>query len=177
MTVNSLVASDYVVIPLQCEYYALEGLGQLIKTYQLVHKNLNPNLEIGAVILTMADFRTNLTQQVIEEVRNYFKDKVFEAIVPRSVKLSEAPSFGIPAVFYDPHSKGARSYKEVAIEFIMKFPVTQEKQEKHTEKLASHREEILKETSKKKDDPSETVTEDDRSKDEQTAKLIQGESA
>lgn len=121
ITINSLVSSNYIIIPLQCEYYALEGLGQLLNTYQLVQSNLNPELEIGGVILTMADFRTNLTQQVIEEVRNYFKEKAFETVIPRSVKLSEAPSFGQPAVTYDPQNRGSKSYVEVAREFIKRF--------------------------------------------------------
>ncbi|MSR77382.1 MAG: ParA family protein [Candidatus Omnitrophica bacterium] len=121
ISINALVASDYIVIPLQCEYYALEGLGQLINTYQLVKTNLNPQLEIGGVILTMADSRTNLTQQVIEEVRSYFKEKVFNAIIPRSVKLSEAPSFGKPAVFYDPQNRGSKGYVDVVGEFIKKY--------------------------------------------------------
>jgi chromosome partitioning protein len=121
ITINSLVASDCVIIPLQCEYYALEGLGQLVYTVQLVQNSLKPALEVGGVILTMADFRTNLTQQVIEEVNNYFKDKVFQTIIPRSVRLSEAPSFGKPAVIYDPGNRGSKSYKEIAAEFINRF--------------------------------------------------------
>ncbi len=124
MTINSLVSSNYIIIPLQCEYYALEGLGQLLNTYQLVQSNLNPGLEIGGVILTMADFRTNLTQQVIEEVRNYFKEKAFQTVIPRSVKLSEAPSFGQPAVTYDPQNRGSKSYVEVAREFMKRFSKT-----------------------------------------------------
>ncbi len=120
-TINALTASDYIIIPLQCEYYALEGLSQLLHTYQLVHTNLNPGLQIGGVVLTMADFRTNLTQQVIEEVRNYFKEKVFEAIIPRSVKISEAPSFGKPAVIYDPANRASKNYKLVAGEFAKRF--------------------------------------------------------
>ncbi len=120
-TINSLVACSYIIIPLQCEYYALEGLGQLIQTYQLVKQNLNPELEIGGVILTMADFRTNLTQQVVEEVRTHFKEKVFTTIIPRSVKISEAPSFGKPGVLYDPHNKASKGYEEVAKEFISRF--------------------------------------------------------
>ena len=121
LTINSLVASDYIIIPLQCEYYALEGLSQLLQTYQLVQTNLNPQLEIGGVLLTMADFRTNLTEQVIEEVRGYFKEKVFKTIIPRSVKLSEAPSFGKPAVYYDPSNRGSKNYKDVAKEFAKRF--------------------------------------------------------
>lgn len=121
ITVNSLVSSNYVIIPLQCEYYALEGLSQLLQTYQLIQQNLNPTLEVGGVILTMADFRTNLTQQVIEEVKKYFNEKVFNTVIPRSVKLSEAPSFGQPAVLYDPHNRGSKSYQEVAKEFVDRF--------------------------------------------------------
>jgi chromosome partitioning protein len=121
VTINSLTASSYIIIPLQCEYYALEGLSQLLQAFQLVKSNLNPNLEIGGVILTMADFRTNLTQQVIEEVRNFFKEKVFNTVIPRSVKLSEAPSFGQPAVVYDPHNRGSKSYFEIAAEFVGRF--------------------------------------------------------
>jgi chromosome partitioning protein len=121
ISINALTASDYIIIPLQCEYYALEGLGQLLNTYQLVKKNLSSELELGGVILTMADFRTNLTQQVIEEVRNYFKEKVFQSVIPRSVKLSEAPSFGKPAVIYDPHNRGAIAYTELGKEFLIRF--------------------------------------------------------
>lgn len=121
ISINALTSSAYVIIPLQCEYYALEGLGQLLNTYQLVKKNLSANLELGGVILTMADVRTNLTQQVIEEVRNYFKDKAFQSIIPRSVKLSEAPSFGKPAVIYDRHNRGSQAYIDLGKEFLMRF--------------------------------------------------------
>jgi len=121
LTINALVASNYVIIPLQCEYYALEGLALLLHTYQLVKKNLHQTLDIGGVILTMADFRTNLTHQVIEEVKNYFHEKTFETIIPRSVKLSEAPSFGKPAVIYDPASRGSVSYAALADEFASRF--------------------------------------------------------
>lgn len=121
ISINALSASDYIIIPLQCEYYALEGLGQLLNTYQLVQKNLNASLEVGGVILTMADFRTNLTQQVIEEVKGYFKEKVFETVIPRAVKLSEAPSFGKPAVIYDPQNRGAKAYLDLGKEFLQRF--------------------------------------------------------
>lgn len=121
LTINALTTADFIVIPLQCEYYALEGLSQLINTYQLVQQNLSPDLEVGGVILTMADFRTNLTQQVIEEVRGFFKDKVFSTIIPRSVKLSEAPSFGKPAVIYDPNGRGSQAYKQLTKEFHGRF--------------------------------------------------------
>ena len=121
ISINALTSSSYIIIPLQCEYYALEGLGQLLNTYQLVKKNLSAELELGGVILTMADVRTNLTQQVIEEVRNYFKDKAFQTVIPRSVKLSEAPSFGKPAVIYDAHNRGSQAYLELGKEFLMRF--------------------------------------------------------
>ncbi len=121
ISINALTASNYIIIPLQCEYYALEGLGQLLNTHQLVQKNLNDGLEVGGVILTMADFRTNLTQQVIEEVKGYFKDKVFETIIPRAVKLSEAPSFGKPAVIYDPQNRGSKAYIDLGKEFLKRF--------------------------------------------------------
>lgn len=134
ITVNSLVSSSYIIIPLQCEYYALEGLGQLINTFQLVQQNLNSELQIGGVLLTMADFRTNLTQQVIEEVRAFFKEKVFEAVIPRSVKISEAPSFGQPAIFYDPHNKGSKSYNEAGKEFVKRFNPGKKSDENQLEK-------------------------------------------
>lgn len=121
LTINALVACDGMIIPLQCEYYALEGLGQLLQTYQLIHDKLNLDLEVSGVILTMADFRTNLTQQVIEDVRNHFQNKVFKTVVPRSVKISEAPSFGKPIALYDPHSRGAKCYDEIVKEFLSRF--------------------------------------------------------
>lgn len=121
LTINSLTSSDYIIIPLQCEYYALEGLGQLLETYSRVKKSLNPELELGGVLLTMADFRTRLTEQVIKEVRDYFHDKVFEAVIPRSVKLSEAPSFGKPGIIYDPSSRASISYVKASEEFTKRF--------------------------------------------------------
>ncbi len=121
LTVNALTASDYLLIPLQCEYYALEGLGQLLETYSLIKKNLNPGLEIGGVLLTMADFRTKLTEQVINEVRNYFKEKVFNSVIPRSVRLSEAPSFGKPGIIYDKFSRGSKGYLDAIKEFKTRF--------------------------------------------------------
>lgn len=121
LTVNALSSSNYLIIPLQCEYYALEGLGQLLETYSLIKKNLNPELEIGGVLLTMADFRTKLTEQVIQEVKNYFKEKVFESIIPRSVRLSEAPSFGQPGILYDKTSRGSKSYLDITKEFHKRF--------------------------------------------------------
>lgn len=137
LTINSLVASQNLLIPLQCEYYSLEGLGQLINTFNLVKQNLNPNLEIGGVILTMADFRASLTKQVIEEVRNYFGEKVFQTIIPRSVKVSEAPSFGKPVVLYDASSKAAKAYLELGGEFINRFSFSKTSSESIPEETIS----------------------------------------
>ncbi|MFW6029297.1 MAG: ParA family protein, partial [Halanaerobiales bacterium] len=118
LTLNALTAADGILVPIQCEYYALEGLGQLIKTIDLVQKNLNTDLEIEGVLLTMYDARTNLSQQVIDEVKNYFDDKVCETIIPRNVRLSEAPSFGQAITLYDSSSKGAAAYRSLAKEVI-----------------------------------------------------------
>ena len=118
LTLNSLVASDSILIPIQCEFYALEGVSQLIKTIQLVQENLNAALHIEGVLLTMADYRTNLTNEVIKEIKNYFKSKVYNAVIPRNIKLSECPSFGKPINHYDSHSIGAKKYADLAKEFI-----------------------------------------------------------
>ncbi|MCK4993945.1 MAG: ParA family protein [Candidatus Omnitrophica bacterium] len=118
LTLNALVAADSVIIPLQCEYYALEGLSQLVSTINLVNNSLNPKLSIEGVILTMADFRTRLTGEVIKEVREYFKERVFQTIVPRSIRLSEAPGFGKPIMMYDKFSIGAIKYEKIAGEFL-----------------------------------------------------------
>lgn len=118
LTVNALTASDSTLIPLQCEYYALEGLSQLLNTINLVRRNLNPVLEIEGVLLTMADFRTNLTDEVIKEARDFFKEKVYQTIIPRSIRLSEAPGFGLPVVLYDKNSQGSKSYYEFSKEFL-----------------------------------------------------------
>ena len=118
LTLNALTAADSLLIPIQCEYYALEGLGQLMNTYELVKKHLNPQLEIEGVLLTMFDARTNLAIQVVDEVKNYFKGKVYATIIPRNVRLSEAPSHGKPIYLYDPRSRGAEVYHELAKEVI-----------------------------------------------------------
>jgi chromosome partitioning protein len=118
LTINSLTASDSVLIPLQCEYLALEGLTQLIGAIRLVQDHLNPALRIEGVLLTMFDARLNLSQQVAEEARKFFADRVYKTVIPRNVRLSEAPSFGKPIVLYDPHSSGAESYRELAREVI-----------------------------------------------------------
>jgi chromosome partitioning protein len=118
LTVNALVASDAVIIPIQTEYYALEGISQLLKTIDLVRKGLNPDLEIAKVILTMYDNRTRLANQVVGEVRKYFQDKVSPTVIPRNVRLSEAPSHGLPVALYDPRSRGAKAYYEIAMEVM-----------------------------------------------------------
>lgn len=118
ITLNAFTASDSVLVPIQCEYYALEGLGQLINTIKLVQKHLNPDLVIEGVILTMFDARTNLSTQVSREVEKYFENKVFQTIIPRNIRLSEAPSHGLPITLYDNESKGAETYKKLAKELI-----------------------------------------------------------
>jgi len=121
LTVNGLTAAQKVLIPIQCEYYALEGLSQLLRNIDLVRSGLNPALEIGGIVLTMYDARTKLSEEVTREVREHFADKVFSTIVPRSVRLSEAPSYGQPAIAYDPYSRGAKAYIWLAEEFERKF--------------------------------------------------------
>ncbi|SES14725.1 chromosome segregation ATPase [Gracilibacillus ureilyticus] len=118
LTINALTAADSVLIPVQCEYYALEGLSQLLNTIRLVQKHLNQDLAIEGVLLTMLDARTNLGIQVIEEVKKYFQSKVYQSIVPRNVRLGEAPSHGQPIITYDPRSKGAEVYLDLAKEVI-----------------------------------------------------------
>lgn len=118
ITLNAFTASDSVLIPVQCEYYALEGLGQLLNTINLVKKHLNKNIQIEGALLTMYDMRTNLSNQVVKEVKKYFGDKVFKTVIPRNVRLSEAPSYGMPITEYDARSKGAKSYIKFAKEFL-----------------------------------------------------------
>jgi len=118
LTINSLTAAHSVIIPLQCEYYALEGLGQLLKTIRLIKQSLNPKLEIEGILLTMFDGRNNLSHQVADEVKKHFKDKVLKTIIPRNIRLSEAPSYGKPILLYDIHSKGAESYLNLAREIM-----------------------------------------------------------
>ncbi|MFC4402334.1 ParA family protein [Gracilibacillus xinjiangensis] len=118
LTINALTAADSVLIPVQCEYYALEGLSQLLNTIRLVQKHLNQDLAIEGVLLTMLDARTNLGIQVIEEVKKYFQSKVYQSIIPRNVRLGEAPSHGQPIITYDPKSKGAEVYLDLAKEVI-----------------------------------------------------------
>ena len=118
LTINAFTASNSLLIPIQCEYYALEGVGQLINTVNLVRKQLNKSLYIEGVVLTMNDARTNLSNQVISEVKAYFKDNVYKTIIPRNVKLSEAPSYGMPITVYAPKSKGARCYEKLTNEIL-----------------------------------------------------------
>lgn len=117
LTLNALTASDSILIPIQCEYYALEGLSQLMNTVKLVRKNLNDRLDIQGVVLTMFSSRLNLCIQVVEEVKHFFKDKVYNTIIPRSVRMSEAPSHGLPISLYDPKNTGARAYEALTDEF------------------------------------------------------------
>ena len=118
LTLNALTAADTILVPIQCEYYALEGLSQLMNTVKLVQRHLNPSLEVEGVVLTMFDARTNLSIQVVEDVKKYFRNKVYRTIIPRNVRLSEAPSFGLPIILYDPKSKGAECYLDLAQEVI-----------------------------------------------------------
>lgn len=120
LTINSLTAVDSVLIPIQCEFYALEGVSQLMSTIELVKKRLNTDLEIQGVILSMFDGRTNLSIQVVEEVKKYFREKVYTTVIPRNVRLAEAPSHGLPITEYDPRSKGAEAYMDFAEEFLEK---------------------------------------------------------
>jgi len=118
LTINSLTSSDSVLIPVQCEYFALEGLGQLLNTIKIVRQHMNPDLEIEGVLLTMYDTRTRLSNQVADEVKRYFDDRVFSSVISRNVRLAEAPSFGKPAILYDASSVGAKNYLSLAREII-----------------------------------------------------------
>jgi chromosome partitioning protein len=118
LTINSLTAADQAIIPIQCEYYALEGLSQLVKTVELVKKSLNPDLRICGILLTMYDSRTLLSEQVVDETRKHFGSKVFKTVIPRNVRLAEAPSFGQPIIFYDPSSTGALAYEKLSREVL-----------------------------------------------------------
>jgi chromosome partitioning protein len=118
LTINALTSVESVLIPIQCEFYALEGVGQLINTVQLVRKSLNKNLELEGVVMTMYDHRTNLSNEVYEEVKNFFNDKVYNSKISRNIRLAEAPSFGLPIMLYDEKCKGADAYKELTKEFL-----------------------------------------------------------
>ncbi len=129
ITVNALTAADSVILPVQCEYFALEGLGKLLNTINIIQRGLNPDLEIEGFLLTMYDGRLRLSNQVVDEVRKHFQQMVFETIIQRNIKLSEAPSFGKPAVLYDAESRGAVSYLNLAREILQKNEETLLKQE------------------------------------------------
>lgn len=118
LTINALTSVESVLIPIQCEFYALEGVGQLINTIKLVKKSLNEDLEIEGVVMTMYDYRTNLSNEVFEEVKNFFNEKVYETTISRNIRLAEAPSFGLPIMLYDEKCKGAESYKSLTKEFL-----------------------------------------------------------
>ena len=133
VTLNAFTASDSVLIPVQCEYYALEGLGQLLNTIELVKKHMNKNIRIEGALLTMYDARTNLSNQVVKEVKRYFEDQVYKNVIPRNVKLSEAPSYGMPITMYDPRSKGAKSYEKFVKEFL-KINEEEQKAARHMKK-------------------------------------------
>jgi chromosome partitioning protein len=133
LTVNALAACDEVLVPIQCEYYALEGLGQLMRTLDLVRDGLNPTLRVGGVVLTMFDARTKLAEQVVAEVRKHFGDAVFRSIIPRSVRLSEAPGFGKPIIRYDPGSRASTAYRELAAETRARWPMARASEQPTTE--------------------------------------------
>lgn len=118
LTINALTAANTILIPLQCEFYAMEGLSQLLQTVKLVQDHLNPTLDIEGVVLTMADYRTNLTNEVVAEAKNFFKNKIYDTVIPRSIRLSEAPGHGKPAIVYDKNSNGAMAYQQLATEFL-----------------------------------------------------------
>ena len=122
LTVNALAAAEELIVPIQCEYYALEGLGQLLRNVRLVQQNVNQQLRLTGIVLTMFDPRTKLSEQVVQEVRRYFGDRVYDTIIPRSVRLSEAPGFGQPITVYDPRSRGAERYRDLAREVVAKLP-------------------------------------------------------
>lgn len=128
VTLNAFTAANSVLIPVQCEYFALEGLGQLLNTINLVKKHLNKELEIEGAVLTMYDIRTNLSNEVVKEVKKYFGEKVYKTVIPRNIKLSEAPSYGMPIILYDEKSKGARCYEKLAKE-ILKAETTRAKED------------------------------------------------
>ena len=136
LTLNALVASDSLIVPIQCEFYALEGVSQLLRTINLVRDSLSDTLAIEGVLLTMADFRTNLTTEVINEIKGFFKEKVYKTIIPRNIKLSEAPSFGKPIFLYDKNSIGSKKYEEFAREFLG-YPAAENTQRPSQENLVS----------------------------------------
>ena len=118
LTINAMTTADTVLVPIQCEYYALEGLSQVLKTVNLVQKKLNPSLEVEGVVFTMYDSRTNLSMQVVDNVKKNLNQKIYKTVIPRNIRLAEAPSYGLPITMYDPKSAGAESYMALANEVI-----------------------------------------------------------
>lgn len=155
LTINALTASDYILVPVQCEYYALEGLTQLLNTVKLVKKHLNKNIIVLGAILTMYDARTNLSNEVVKEVRKFFKNHVFKTIIPRNVRLSEAPSYGMSIIDYDEKSKGAEAYLSLAKEILKIFSVqdskTKSKKETDNKKEIDNKKEQIKRDEKTKE--------------------------
>lgn len=149
LSINALVASDSIIIPIQTEYYALEGVSELLNTYRLVKESLNPNLEIEGVLLCMFDKRTNLSYEVVDEVKAYFKSKVFRTMIPRNIKLAEAPSFGKSAIYYDKSSMGAKAYTALAKELLESLEKYESDRKKEDEK-DSNKKEVLEAKSEKK---------------------------
>ena len=123
LTINALTASNSVLIPIQCEFYALEGVGQLVNTIQLVKRSLNKSLEVEGVLMSMYDGRTNLSNEVVEEVKRYFGNKVYKSYIPRNIRLAEAPSFGLPISLYDDKCRGAKAYEDLTYEFLKRQEV------------------------------------------------------
>ena len=124
LTINALTAAEELIVPIQCEYYALEGVGQLLRNVSLVQQNINPGLRLTGIVMTMFDPRTKLSEQVVEEVQRYFGELVYDVIIPRTVRLSEAPGYGQPITVYDPKSKGAECYRELGREVALRPPPT-----------------------------------------------------
>jgi chromosome partitioning protein len=131
LTLNALVAADAVLIPLNCEYFALEGLADLVSTLRRVRASLNPSLDIAGVLMTMYDERTNLGQQVAREIRAFFEDRVYTTVIPRNIRLGEAPSHGVPAILYDPKSRGAEAYVRLAREVLARAAATTPQEQQH----------------------------------------------
>lgn len=129
LTVNALCACDTVLVPLQCEFYSLEGLSQLVESIRLVKKRYNPNIDIEGILFTMFDGRLNLTQQVVKEVKKHFSDKVFNTVIPRNVRISEAPSFGKPVIYFDPNSRGTEAYERFAAEMLARHKAENKRRE------------------------------------------------
>jgi chromosome partitioning protein len=162
LTLNALTAADCIIIPLQCEYYSLEGISQLLNTVNLVKERLNPQLEIEGVLLTMADFRTKLTGEVINEIKSYFAGKVYNVIIPRSVKVAESPGYGKPIFLYDPHSTAALKYKEVGDEFLRRnqeLEAAFREQSEKNEERANLEEASLQEQEEKQEVAEEAIEE------------------